>query len=80
MAAGDIHRILRETGLPLVPRLAEICGALEERGVAVVRSDPGSGKSTLLPLALLDRPPGGFRPLGRDGGGRGNIRTEVVAT
>ncbi|MDR0689539.1 MAG: ATP-dependent helicase HrpB [Spirochaetaceae bacterium] len=68
MAAGLIHRILRETGLPLVPRLGEICGALEERGAAVVRSDPGSGKSTLLPLALLDRsPPAGGRILMLEG-------------
>jgi ATP-dependent helicase HrpB len=52
---GPIGQILRETGLPLVPRLGEIVRALEERGLAVVRSDPGSGKSTLIPLALLDR-------------------------
>ncbi|MDR2760093.1 MAG: ATP-dependent helicase, partial [Spirochaetaceae bacterium] len=56
MEASPISRILRETGLPLVPRLGEICGALGERGLAVVRSDPGTGKSTLLPLALLDHP------------------------
>ncbi|MDR2631364.1 MAG: ATP-dependent helicase HrpB [Spirochaetaceae bacterium] len=55
MERVPIDRILRETGLPLVPHLGEICGALDERGCAVVRSDPGSGKSTLLPLALLDR-------------------------
>jgi ATP-dependent helicase HrpB len=56
MGALPVGRILRETGLPLVPRLGEICGALVERGIAVVRSDPGTGKSTLLPLALLDHP------------------------
>ncbi|MFP3089254.1 ATP-dependent helicase HrpB [Treponema sp. TIM-1] len=56
MGTSPIGRILRETGLPLVPRLGEICGALEERGLAVVRSDPGTGKSTLLPLALVDHP------------------------
>ncbi|MDR2069042.1 MAG: ATP-dependent helicase HrpB [Spirochaetaceae bacterium] len=56
MEASPIGQILRETGLPLVPRLGEICGVLEERGLAVVRSDPGTGKSTLLPLALLDHP------------------------
>ncbi|GHV95560.1 ATP-dependent helicase HrpB [Spirochaetia bacterium] len=42
------------TGLPLVPRLPEICAALYEKGRAIIRSDPGSGKSTLVPLALLD--------------------------
>ncbi|MDR0590071.1 MAG: ATP-dependent helicase, partial [Spirochaetaceae bacterium] len=56
MAAVPLGRVLQGTGLPLVPRLGEICGALEERGAAVVRSDPGTGKSTLLPLALLDHP------------------------
>ncbi|MDR3162181.1 MAG: ATP-dependent helicase HrpB [Spirochaetaceae bacterium] len=58
MEGPPIHRLLEETGLPLVPRLAGICGALEERKTAVVRADPGSGKSTLLPLALLDRTSG----------------------
>jgi ATP-dependent helicase HrpB len=57
--AVPIPQILAKTGLPLVPRLGEICGALEGRGAAVVRADPGSGKSTLLPLALLDRSPSG---------------------
>ncbi|MDR2028371.1 MAG: ATP-dependent helicase HrpB [Treponema sp.] len=50
----EIFQKLRETRLPLVPHLETICGALEEQGVLIVRSDPGSGKSTLLPLALMD--------------------------
>jgi ATP-dependent helicase HrpB len=56
MGAASVEGILRETGLPLVPYLGKICGALEEQGVAVIRADPGSGKSTLIPLALLARP------------------------
>ncbi|GHV88675.1 ATP-dependent helicase HrpB [Spirochaetia bacterium] len=52
----DNHAIvqkLRDTALPLVPKLDAICAALTEGGIAVVRSDPGSGKSTLVPLALM---------------------------
>jgi ATP-dependent helicase HrpB len=56
MEAASVEGILRDTGLPLVPYLGDICGALEERDIAVIRSDPGSGKSTLLPLALMARP------------------------
>jgi ATP-dependent helicase HrpB len=55
---NDIARRIAETGLPLVPWLRGICQALDDRGAAVLRSDPGSGKSTLVPLALLDY----FRP------------------
>jgi ATP-dependent helicase HrpB len=51
----DIQQKLAASKLPLVPHLETIAAALEDRGVAVVRSDPGSGKSTLIPLALLDR-------------------------
>ncbi|GHV81929.1 ATP-dependent helicase HrpB [Spirochaetia bacterium] len=53
MDAPAIFQKLRDTALPLVPRLETICTSLFERGIAVVRSDPGSGKSTLVPLALM---------------------------
>ena len=43
------------TGLPIVPRLGEICGALERHGSLALRADTGSGKSTLAPLAILER-------------------------
>jgi ATP-dependent helicase HrpB len=46
---------LVDTGLPLAPRLGEICAAVAEKQGAVIRSDPGSGKSTLVPLALMER-------------------------
>jgi ATP-dependent helicase HrpB len=46
---------LADTGLPLAPRLGEICAAVAENRGVVIRSDPGSGKSTLVPLALMER-------------------------
>ena len=50
---NGVSDIIKGTGLPLVSRLPEICGALEA-GAVVLRADPGSGKSTLAPLALMD--------------------------
>ncbi|OHE62778.1 MAG: hypothetical protein A2Z99_17065, partial [Treponema sp. GWB1_62_6] len=49
-------RAAEATGLPLVPRLAEISRVLADRRAAVLRADPGSGKSTLVPLALAAHP------------------------
>ncbi|AEF86379.1 ATP-dependent helicase HrpB [Treponema primitia ZAS-2] len=54
LPAQDLLAKLAETKLPLVPHLGTICDSLNERGIAIVRSDPGSGKSTLVPLALMD--------------------------
>ena len=59
---NDLGRTIAATRLPLVPRLPEICKALEgagasapaKAGAAVLRADPGSGKSTLVPLSLLN--------------------------
>ncbi|MCL2557410.1 MAG: ATP-dependent helicase HrpB [Treponema sp.] len=54
MKDPDLSARVQATGLPLVARLDEIAGALEESRVIVLRADPGTGKSTLAPIAFMD--------------------------
>jgi len=48
-----IPEIIQSTGLPLAPRVHDVCTSLAKHRVCVLRADPGSGKSTLMPLALM---------------------------
>ena len=49
-----IPEIIHTTGLPLAPRVSDVCASLAKHRVCVLRADPGSGKSTLMPLALMN--------------------------
>lgn len=48
------NKKLKQTGLPIVHQLGDICSVLSKQNNLVLQAEPGAGKTTLVPLALLD--------------------------
>lgn len=48
------NKKLKQTGLPIVDQLDNICSILSKQNNLVLQAEPGAGKTTLVPLALLD--------------------------
>jgi len=48
------NKKLKQTGLPIVERLDDICSILSTQNNLVLQAEPGAGKTTIVPLALLD--------------------------
>ena len=54
--AAPLPTAIEASGLPILPLLPRIEGALASSGALVLQADPGAGKTTIVPPALLGAP------------------------